>query len=54
MAALLVALGAVNSATPKPRKPLSPGADTSLYALLASEPGTPGKVPALSKESGHC
>ena len=48
MAALLVALGAVNSATPKP---LSPGADTSLYALLASEPGAPGKVPALSKES---
>ena len=48
MAALLMALGAVNSATPKP---LSPGADTSLYALLASEPGAPGKVPALSKES---
>jgi len=40
--ALLIALGAVNSATPKP---LSPG------ALLASESGAPGKVPELSMES---
>ena len=47
MAALLIALGAVSSATPPPG---SPGADTHPHALLASEPAAPGQVPELSTE----
>ena len=47
MAALLIARGAVNCATPPPGVL---GADTHPHALLASEPAAPGQVPELSTE----